>query len=76
MFTEWAVISPLRDEAGVVTHYVSIQEDITEKKRKDTELEGYRHHLEELVASRTASVELVVGFACFAPLATPDDAVD
>ncbi len=53
VFTEWAVISPLRDEAGVVTHYVSIQEDITEKKRLALELDEYRKGLELLVAERT-----------------------
>jgi PAS domain S-box-containing protein len=53
VFTEWAVISPLRDEAGVVTHYVSIQEDITEKKRMAVELDEYRQGLELQVVQRT-----------------------
>ena len=53
VFTEWAVISPLRDEAGVVTHYVSIQEDITEKKRLAVELDEYRLGLEQQVVQRT-----------------------
>jgi PAS domain S-box-containing protein len=30
--------------------------DITERKRSETELEMYRHHLEELVATRTAAL--------------------
>ena len=53
VFTEWAVISPLRDEAGVVTHYVSVQEDITEKKRLAVELDAYRQGLELQVMQRT-----------------------
>ena len=53
VFTEWAVISPLRDEAGAVTHYVAVQEDITEKKRTAVELDEYRQGLESLVEQRT-----------------------
>lgn len=53
VFDEWAVISPLRDESGVVTHYVSIQEDITEKKRLADELDAYRQGLELQVRQRT-----------------------
>ena len=53
VFTEWAVITPLRDEQGVVTHYVSIQEDITEKKRLALELDEYRKGLELQVMQRT-----------------------
>lgn len=57
-YVESAVIAPLRQPDGSITHYVAVQQDITEKKRKDKELDGYRHHLEELVASRT--VELTI----------------
>jgi PAS domain S-box-containing protein len=53
VFIEWAVISPLRDESGVVTHYVSIQENITDKKRLALELDEYRRGLEQQVAERT-----------------------
>lgn len=43
----------LRDEQGKITGTLSAGEDITERKRRDSELEGYRHHLEELVDIRT-----------------------
>lgn len=33
LFWEAASISPVRDERGMITHYVAIKEDITEKKR-------------------------------------------
>ncbi len=56
-FTEWVNISPLRDPAGTITHYVAIKEDITQKKRDTEELERYRKHLEELVKTRTAELE-------------------
>ena len=43
----------LRDEQGNITGTLSAGEDITERKLRDSELEGYRHHLEELVNIRT-----------------------
>ncbi|HLO61786.1 MAG TPA: PAS domain S-box protein, partial [Azonexus sp.] len=53
LFEEKAIISPVRQPDGRVTHYLGIQEDITEKKRIQTELENYRQHLEKLVDERT-----------------------
>jgi PAS domain S-box-containing protein len=52
-YTEWAVTSPLRNAQGVITHYVSIQEDITEKNRLAEELQEYRQGLELMVKQRT-----------------------
>jgi PAS domain S-box-containing protein len=57
-YIEFAIISPIREADGSISHYVAIKEDVTEKKRMGRELDQHRHHLEELVASRTA--ELVV----------------
>jgi PAS domain S-box-containing protein len=53
----YAIVTPLRQPDGRITHYVSVQEDITIKKQLGEELDQHRHHLEELVVSRT--VELV-----------------
>jgi len=55
-YTEFAIITPLRQPDGVITHYVAVQEDITEKKRINDELNRYRDHLEQLVADRTAEL--------------------
>ncbi|WGS87334.1 PAS domain S-box protein [Methylomonas sp. UP202] len=55
-YVEFAIVIPVRGSDGGVSHYVSVQEDITEKKRIGAELDRYRHHLEELVASRTAEL--------------------
>jgi PAS domain S-box-containing protein len=52
-YTELAIISPIRQPDGDISHYVSVKEDITERKRVALELERHRHHLEELVESRT-----------------------
>ncbi len=29
LFTEWATLSPVRDQSGVITHYVGVKRDIT-----------------------------------------------
>ena len=50
------VIRPLRQRDGVITHYVAVQQDISEKKRLAVELDAYRHHLEELVDVRTTEL--------------------
>ena len=57
-YIEFAVISPIRQKDGRITHYVAAKEDVTEKKRIDAELDQHRYHLEELVAQRTAQLEV------------------
>jgi two-component system sensor histidine kinase/response regulator len=55
-YVEAAIISALRQSDGVITHYVAVKEDITEKKQLATELNNHRFHLEELVEERTAEL--------------------
>ncbi len=55
-YLEFALISPIRQPDGRITHYLAIQEDITEKKRIGHELDRHRHHLAELVEQRTAQL--------------------
>ncbi|MBK8119246.1 MAG: PAS domain S-box protein [Sulfuritalea sp.] len=55
-YIEFAVITPLRQPDGSISHYVAVKEDITEKKRLLIELDAHRHHLEELVARRTTEL--------------------
>jgi len=57
LYVELARITPLRQADGRITHYLAIKEDITERKRVAAELDRHRHHLEELVAERTAQLE-------------------
>ncbi len=52
-YVEFAIVTPIRQDDGRITHYVAVKEDITEKKRVALELDAHRHHLEELVAQRT-----------------------
>jgi len=41
---ELASISPIRDEAGNVTHFVSVKEDFTEIKRLQDQMDNLAHH--------------------------------
>ena len=52
-YTEFAIITPIRQADGRISHYVAVKEDITERKRNTEELDRHRHHLEELVETRT-----------------------
>ncbi len=54
---EFARISPVVQPDGRVTHYLSVQEDITGRKRAEAELARYRGQLEERVAERTRQLE-------------------
>jgi len=56
-YIEFAIITPLCQPDGRVSHYVAVKEDVTEKKRIGEELDRHRHHLEELVRERTAELE-------------------
>jgi two-component system sensor histidine kinase/response regulator len=56
-YVEFAIITPIRQADGSVTHYVAVKEDITEKKRLGLELDQHRHNLENLVASRTLQLD-------------------
>ena len=56
IYEELAIISPVRQPNGEVTHYLAIKEDITEKKATQIELEQYRQELESLVEIRTAEL--------------------
>ncbi|CAK0739383.1 two-component system, sensor histidine kinase and response regulator [Gammaproteobacteria bacterium] len=55
-YVEFAIIVPIRQPDERITHYVAVKEDITEKKRLADELDRHRHHLEDLVESRTLAL--------------------
>lgn len=56
-YIDFSLIAPIRQPDGSITHYVAVQEDITEKKRIAEELDGHRHRLEQLVSERTHQLE-------------------
>ncbi len=53
LFWERALISPIKDAGGRITHYLGIKEDITERKRAEAELRASREQLRALAASLT-----------------------
>jgi len=59
-YVEFAIITPLRQPDGTISHYVAVKEDVTEKKHLGEELDRHRHHLEKLVAERTAQLEFAL----------------
>jgi len=56
LYFDLITMTPLRDASGQITHYVSTQENITEKKQVADELERHRHGLAELVRQRTSEL--------------------
>lgn len=65
-FVESAIITPLRQPDGQITHYVAVKKDITEKQQLLSELGQHRYHLEELVESRTLELRAARAQADFA----------
>ena len=55
-FINAAIIAPLRQTDGTITHYVAVQEDVTERKQMASELDQHRRHLEALVDQRTLAL--------------------
>ncbi len=55
-YVDFGIITPVRQPDGHVSHYLAVQEDITEKKRIADELDRHRHHLQDLVDERTAQL--------------------
>ncbi len=55
-YIEFAHVAPIRSPSGEITHFVSVKEDISEKKRIGEELDHHRLHLQELVEARTAEL--------------------
>jgi two-component system sensor histidine kinase/response regulator len=62
-YVDFAIIAPLRQPDGTISHYVGVQTDITERKRISAELDRHRQHLEELVKERTKQLEEARDFA-------------
>ena len=57
LYNAHAIITPVRQKNGEVTHYLAIEEDITERKRDQAELAKYRQELEGLVDQRTRQLQ-------------------
>jgi len=55
-YIELARFTPIRQTDGCISHYVAVKENITEKKHMGDELDRHRHHLEDMLAERTAAL--------------------
>ena len=60
MIWEDTSISPITNEQGVITHFVSVKEDVTEKIRVQQNLVDHQVHLEKLVEERTAELSIAL----------------
>jgi PAS domain S-box-containing protein len=47
LYYEWASISPIKNEAGTIIHFIAVKEDITDYKRLQKELIAARDKAEE-----------------------------
>jgi len=56
LYWEFASISPIIDKEGVVTSFVAVKEDITERKSMEEELRTLNDSLEERVSERTVEL--------------------
>lgn len=59
LYIDEQTITSVRNEQGEITHFIAVKQDITTRKQVEDELNNYRHHLEDLVAKRTAALEAV-----------------
>ncbi|GIL19644.1 MAG: PAS domain-containing sensor histidine kinase [Candidatus Jettenia sp.] len=57
LYCELASISPVKNSKGIITHFVAVKEDITERKRMEEELRILNRSLEQRVAERTAGLK-------------------
>jgi PAS domain S-box-containing protein len=46
LYWEWATISPVKDDAGQITHFVAVKEDITRRKQAEAMAQESRQKLE------------------------------
>jgi PAS domain S-box-containing protein len=60
LYTDELHVAPVRDAAGNITHFISNQLDITERKRAEEEVRELNQELEARVKTRTAELEAAI----------------
>ena len=70
LYWEFASISPVKDAKGVITHYVAVKEDITERKRADEERNNHLRELEDIMSFSTITNEAMQDESLFKHLST------
>jgi hypothetical protein len=67
LFWEYATISPLKNRKGVITHYIAIKEDITERKKLEEQLAcqkmSGRHLAADYMFQQHPTAIMVSGYA-------------
>jgi PAS domain S-box-containing protein len=59
----FALISPIRQQNGLLTHFLSVFEDVTERVKQGEELDKHRNHLAEMVEERTHLLQAATAMA-------------
>lgn len=57
LYTEAMTITPVRTDDGVITHFIAVKRDVTERQRVEEERQRLNSELEDRVALRTAELE-------------------
>ncbi|PVH25108.1 PAS domain-containing sensor histidine kinase [Sphingobacterium corticibacter] len=58
LFWNELYISPIVDDAGKVSHFIGVQNDVTDRKKAEQELHLQRELMEQKINERTASLRL------------------
>ena len=53
LYTERQTITPVKDEEGIISHFVAIKEDVSDRKKTEEELKNYRKRLEQMVEEKS-----------------------
>ena len=70
LYWEYASISPVRNTKGVITHFIAVKEDITERKKAEEERNKHIRELEDLMSFTTITNEAMQDEALFKHLAS------
>ncbi|CCO25508.1 PAS domain S-box protein [Maridesulfovibrio hydrothermalis] len=65
IFWEGATISPIKDYRGVITHFIAVKEDVTERKNKDLELKKVLSEFEVLFENSAVGIAYMKGGRTF-----------
>ncbi|RYF26005.1 MAG: PAS domain-containing protein [Flavobacteriales bacterium] len=57
LFWNELYMSPVKDKTGAITHFIGVQNDVTERKKAEHDLRQQKVLMEQKVAERTASLK-------------------
>lgn len=62
LFWNELLISPVKNDEGLITHFIGVQYDITERKRVEYELREEKTYIEEKIRERTKEIMVKEAF--------------